>query len=43
LGLHRIPAQAIILAASTVLSYFGHRHFSFRRSAADTQGKSTRT
>jgi putative flippase GtrA len=37
LGLHRIPAQAIILAACTVVSYFGHRHFSFRRGAADTQ------
>jgi putative flippase GtrA len=42
LGLHRIPAQAIILAASTVLSYFGHRYFSFRRSAADAQGNSSR-
>ena len=31
LGLHRIPAQAIILAPATLLSYFGHRHFSFRR------------
>lgn len=41
LGLHRIPAQAIILAASTVLSYFGHRHFSFRRSTPKTQGKSS--
>lgn len=38
-GLHRIAAQAIITAASTLLSYFGHRHFSFRRSTADTQGK----
>ncbi|MHA7651323.1 GtrA family protein [Mycobacterium sp. ML4] len=43
LGLHRIPAQAIILAASTVLSYFAHRYFSFRRSAADTQGDTSRT
>jgi len=42
LGLHRIPAQAIIVAASTVLSYFGHRHFSFRRSAANTQGETSR-
>jgi putative flippase GtrA len=37
LGLHRIPAQAIILASTTLLSYFGHRHFSFRRGAADSQ------
>ncbi|WP_244602566.1 GtrA family protein [Mycobacterium marinum] len=37
LGMSRIPAQAIIVASATLLSYFGHRHFSFRRSAADTQ------
>lgn len=43
LGLQRIPAQAIILAASTVLSYFGHRYFSFRRTAADTQEEPFRT
>lgn len=42
LGLSRIPAQAIIIASTTVLSYFGHRHFSFRRGAADTQDKSRR-
>ncbi len=42
LGLHRIPAQAIILVCSTLLSYFGHRHFSFRRGAADTQDKTSR-
>ncbi|MBY0442929.1 MAG: GtrA family protein [Mycobacteriaceae bacterium] len=35
LGLHRIPAQVIIVASTTVLSYFGHRHFSFRRSTID--------
>jgi putative flippase GtrA len=40
LGLHRILAQAIILAASTVVSYFGHRYFSFRRGATDTQDES---
>ncbi len=41
LGLARIPAQAIIVAFSTLLSYFGHRHFSFRRSATDAhQGTS---
>jgi len=43
LGLHRIPAQAIIVAATTLLSYFGHRHFSFRRGAAETQDESSRT
>ncbi|WP_324667121.1 Polysaccharide biosynthesis protein GtrA [Mycobacterium canetti] len=37
LGMHRIPAQAIIVACTTLLSYFGHRHFSFRRSPADVQ------
>ncbi|OBK43299.1 GtrA family protein [Mycobacterium kubicae] len=36
-GLHRIPAQALILAASTVLSYFGHKHFTFRRNDIGTQ------
>ncbi len=29
--LHRVPAQAIVLVFGAVLSYFGHRHFSFRR------------
>lgn len=43
LGLGRISAQAIIVAATTALSYFGHRHFSFRRAATDIQdGKSRR-
>ncbi|CAM4077438.1 GtrA-like protein [Mycobacterium basiliense] len=39
LGMSRIPAQAIIVASATLLSYFGHRHFSFRRSAAEIQGE----
>jgi putative flippase GtrA len=43
LGLHRIPAQAIIVASTTLLSYFGHRHFSFRRGAADAQDETSRT
>ena len=43
LGMSRIPAQAIIIAASTLLSYFGHRHFSFRRGAADTHDGTSRT
>lgn len=29
--LNPIPAQAIITAVTVVLSWFGHRHFSFRR------------
>lgn len=43
LGLQRIPAQAIILACTTLLSYFGHRYFSFRRGAADAQDETSRT
>jgi putative flippase GtrA len=43
LGLERIPAQAIIVASTTLLSYFGHRHFSFRRGAADTHDETSRT
>jgi putative flippase GtrA len=43
LGLNRIVAQGIIVACSTLLSYFGHRHFSFRRSSADAhRGTSTK-
>jgi putative flippase GtrA len=42
-GLHRIPAQVIIVASNTLLSYFGHRHFSFRRAAADTKNETSRT
>jgi len=30
-GMDRIVGQALITLALTVLSYFGHRHFSFRR------------
>jgi putative flippase GtrA len=43
LGLQRIPAQAIIVASTTLLSYFGHRHFSFRRSNADAHDAKSRT
>ena len=48
LGVHRIPAQAIVLLPTMLLSYFGHRYFSFRRSAADAhtadaQDKTSRT
>ncbi|MBW0012066.1 GtrA family protein [Mycobacterium sp.] len=42
LGLGRIPAQAIIVAVITLLSWFGHRHYSFRRGATDTQGETSR-
>lgn len=43
MGLGRIPAQAIILASTTLLSYFGHRHFSFRRSAAEARDEESHT
>jgi len=35
LGPDRIPAQAVIAAATALVSDFGHRHFSFRRPVAD--------
>jgi len=37
LGQNRIVAQGIITLASTVLSYVGHRHFSFRRPVVTPQ------
>ena len=43
LGLDRIPAYVIIVASITLLSYFGHRHFSFRRSATDVHDGTSRT
>jgi putative flippase GtrA len=43
LGLQRIPAQAIIVASTMLLSYFGHRHFSFRRSTAEAHDGKSRT
>lgn len=30
-GLNSLPAQAIVLAVTTLMSFFGHREFSFRR------------
>lgn len=36
-GLNRVPAQAILLVFGTAVSYFGHRHFSFRRATADNR------
>jgi len=43
LGLPRIPAQAIIVAFTMLFSYFGHRHFSFRRGTAETQDETSST
>ncbi|WP_427117780.1 GtrA family protein [Pseudarthrobacter scleromae] len=34
LNFPRIPTQLAITAISVVISYFGHRHFSFRRKAS---------
>ncbi|MGD1237787.1 GtrA family protein [Mycobacterium seoulense] len=42
LGVNRIPAQAIILACTTLVSYFGHRYFSFRRGVADDRDETWR-
>lgn len=35
LGFNRILVQLAFLAVSVCISYFGHKHFSFRRSAKD--------
>jgi putative flippase GtrA len=43
LGLYRIPAQAIIVASIMLLTYFGHRYFSFRRAAPDARDETSRT
>jgi putative flippase GtrA len=43
LGVPRIPAQAIIIVFTSLLSYFGHRHFSFRRGSTDTHNQTSRT
>ncbi len=42
LGLPRIEAQAIIVVSTALVSYFGHRHFSFQRGPADTQDQISR-
>ncbi|OBH34383.1 polysaccharide biosynthesis protein GtrA [Mycobacterium sp. E342] len=42
LGLDRIRAQVIIVASTTLLSYFGHRYFSFRRNTTDTPDETPR-
>lgn len=41
LGVHRIPAQVIVFLPTLLLNYLGHRYFSFRRSAADTNSAET--
>ncbi|UXA04245.1 GtrA family protein [Mycobacterium sp. SMC-2] len=43
LGLDRIPAQAIVVASTTLLSYFGHRYFSFRRGVGDARDETSRS
>jgi len=35
LGVHRVPAQAIVFLPILLLNYLGHRYFSFRRTGAD--------
>ncbi|MHC6230416.1 GtrA family protein [Arthrobacter sp. MMS24-T111] len=35
MGFPRIPTQLVITALSVIISYFGHRYFSFRRKATD--------
>lgn len=40
-GLVPIAAQAIIVVATTLVSFFGHRDFSFRRSGAKTLSRPT--
>jgi putative flippase GtrA len=37
LGLPAILAQALVVGVIAVVSFFGHKHFSFRRSAASTE------
>ncbi|MDH6181730.1 putative flippase GtrA [Microbacteriaceae bacterium SG_E_30_P1] len=37
-GLHPLVAQAISLVITTLVSYFGHKHVSFRRPSAPPQG-----
>jgi putative flippase GtrA len=41
LGLSRIAAGAIVIVFSTLLSYFGHRHFSFRRAAPESNDETS--
>ncbi|WP_205877819.1 GtrA family protein [Mycobacterium camsae] len=38
-GVQRVLAQALLFVPILVLNYFGHRYFSFRRSAADAHNK----
>ena len=36
-GMNQVIAQGLILITMTLMSYFGHRYFSFRRSSAEHQ------
>ena len=36
-GLYPLAAQAIVVVVTTLVSYFGHKLFSFRRAAAPTE------
>lgn len=40
-GFPRIPTQLVITALSVIVSYFGHRYFSFRRKATDNVSQSS--
>ncbi len=42
-GVHRIPAQAIVFLPVLLLNYPGHRYFSFRRSDAAAQDRTLRS
>lgn len=42
LGMARIGAQALVVIATPVVSYFGHRYFSFRRGVADAPDETQR-
>lgn len=41
MGFPRIPTQLVITALSVIISYFGHRYFSFRRKATDNVSPSS--
>ncbi len=42
LGLDRIAAQAMVVPSTILLSYFGHRYFSFRRGATEASDGTSR-
>ena len=43
LGLPPWLAQAIIVVVTTLVSYFGHKYFSFRRKKADVPAEREQT